>query len=53
LSGQAAKQERGQANAIEAQRVILPGGRTDIRHLRPKLTVPFPRIIDAPWLATD
>jgi hypothetical protein len=48
LSGQAAKQERGLANAIEAQCVILPGNRTDIRHLGPELTVPLPRIVDAP-----
>jgi hypothetical protein len=53
LSGQTAKQEHGLANAIEAQRVILPGGRTHIRHLRPELTVPFPRIVDAPDLAPD
>jgi hypothetical protein len=38
LFGQAAKQERGLANAIETQRVISPVGRTDIRDLCPELT---------------
>jgi hypothetical protein len=51
LSRQAAKQERGMANVIKTQRVILPAGRTGIRYLRPELTVPFPPITDARVLA--
>jgi hypothetical protein len=53
LSRQAAKQEGRLVNGIETQGVILSDGRTHISHLRPELTVPFPRIIGALGLIPD